>query len=409
MRKVRYLLCTLLVAIAIFSFSIPATAAVTGTISGQVVNKTAGGSAIGALQVTLTPWVDGKPATNIKQATVDSSGKFSFAGLSVEAGTAYVVSTRFQDADYEYVDVTSTSDYPDQISLTTEKPTVTIELGVFDSTTSDAAISVSSAHLILEDSGGALQVIEVWRFLNTGDKTFIGAGTPKQTLKFTLPSGATSFSPGQGFLPVATTTGMADTMPVLPGNTDVNYAYVIPYSGKTLTFTRKADYATAGFGILVKDSGLKVTSVLLTNQGPLDMGTSTKYILLDGKGIPKGADIDLSFSNLGATSDVSSGSGAGNDFIWPIVAAVLALALVAAIAIPRMKRPTAFAANTGQTSQNIPGSQGLPDEKGLLQELARLDDDFEAGRIKEADYREQRSAAKSKLIELYGQNKGSGR
>ncbi|MDO8473089.1 MAG: hypothetical protein Q7T05_04650 [Dehalococcoidia bacterium] len=401
----KYLICAILLLAGTLSFSLTAVADTAGTISGQVVNMTPNGTSIGALQVTLTTYANGQVSADQKTGAVDASGKFSFAGLSLDATAAYGVSTHFQDADYQYVDLSSTSDYPDRISLTAAKPSVTVQIDVYDSTTSDADISISSGHVILEDSAGAIQVIEVWRFVNSGAKTYVGApGSPRTTLKFTLPSGATSIAPGQGLLPVTVAGGIADTLPVLPGNTDVNFGYMIPYGGSTMTFTRKADYPVATFGLLVKDTGVKVASVSLTSSGPQDMG-GTKFVMLNGTNVAKGADIDVSFSNLGGSS--GGGSSGGSAFIWPIVAAVLALALVAAIAYPRLRKRNAAVPVTGNEAPSLDVA-GLNDKKALLQELARLDDEFEAGRIKESDYRAQRSSAKSRLVELYGRNMGNG-
>jgi hypothetical protein len=49
---------------------------------------------------------------------------------------------------------------------------------------------------------------------------------------------------------------------------------------------------------------------------------------------------------------------------------------------------------------------GESDEHNLLIELARLDDDFAAGRIPENAYRTQRAAKKARLIKLMSGKRG---
>jgi hypothetical protein len=47
-----------------------------------------------------------------------------------------------------------------------------------------------------------------------------------------------------------------------------------------------------------------------------------------------------------------------------------------------------------------------PEREGLLRAIARLDDDFEAGRLPEADYRERREALKRSLLAISGEGDG---
>src|SRR3972149_320823 len=104
----------------------PALATGEGVISGQVVNKTANGSAVGTVEVTLTQYLNGTATSDGQKVTTDAAGKFEFRGLSADNGTAYTVSTSFQDADY----------ISEDIVLTSASPLQSVELDVYDSTTS---------------------------------------------------------------------------------------------------------------------------------------------------------------------------------------------------------------------------------------------------------------------------------
>ncbi|MBI2957518.1 MAG: carboxypeptidase regulatory-like domain-containing protein, partial [Chloroflexi bacterium] len=104
----------------------------TGTINGRVVNKTPGGSPLGALQVTLTTY-NNTTAGSKQQATADGAGKFQFDGLSLDPATTYTVTTRFQDVEYAWA-----SEKRDRVALTATAPSANIELVVYDTTTSSS-------------------------------------------------------------------------------------------------------------------------------------------------------------------------------------------------------------------------------------------------------------------------------
>ncbi len=87
----------------------PALAEGAGVISGQVVNKTADGYPIGAVEVALITYLNGKPTASQQKVTADAAGKFQFQGLSTDNGTAYTVNTTFQDAGYTSKPITLTA------------------------------------------------------------------------------------------------------------------------------------------------------------------------------------------------------------------------------------------------------------------------------------------------------------
>ncbi len=366
-----------------------------GVISGQVVNKTKGGSSVAGLGVTLTAYVKDTLISEQK-ATSDSAGKFEFTGLSNVASSSYSVKTSFQDADYS----------SDKLILTADSPSVTTELAVYDSTTSDENIQVSNGHMVVSADQGALQVMEVWRFTNTGDKTYIGAKgkTARATVKFTLPQGAGSVSPGQGFTPETTPTGIVDTATVPPGITDVDFTYVIPYNGADISILRKTDYPVANFKLLVKDSGVKVTSLSLTPQEPLDMG-GTKYVYFTAQNLPRGIEMDASFSGVTRQSNTPSGAS----IPWPWLAAgVGALSAIVLVSYSRLRKGQAPSLSPAGDMQPVSLAQTPNEKNSLIRELARLDDDYEAGKIIETEYRARRSKAKHRLTEILAKTRARG-
>ncbi|HLC22961.1 MAG TPA: hypothetical protein VJL08_00720, partial [Dehalococcoidia bacterium] len=336
-----------------------------------------------------------------QKTIIDSTGKFEFKGLSVDPANAYQVKTRFQEADY----------VSEKATLKADNPSQNIELTVYDSTSGDETIQASNGHMVVYIDQGNLDVLEVWRFSNTGTKTYIGTQgkTGRVTLRFTLPAGATAVSPGEGFAPETIDTGIADTMAVPPGLTDISFSYVVPYVGSSVTLSRKADYAIANFGLLVQDAGGTVKSVALAKSDPLDMG-GAKFQYFTAKNLSRGADIDASITGLGASSGSANSALPSQGFPWPwLLVGVLALALLATLAYPQLKKRQALAQSAAGRALPQGATQEPSEEKALLRQMAQLDDEYEAGKIKEPDYQLRRFETKARLMEIYARGKGSGK
>lgn len=386
------LILTLLAVVATI-WATPALAAGEGSISGQVVNETPGGSAIGLLDVTLITYSNGKQADGEQKTTVDSAGRFEFKGLSTETGTTYRVGTTFQDADY----------ISPEITLTAESLAQSVELSVYDATTSDANIYVSNGHIIAFTNQGGLDLTEVWRFSNVASRTFTGTKgkTGRSTLQFTLPDGAVLFSPGEGFTYENTDTGVVFTRAVPPGVTDISFTYVIPYQGSNITISRKADYPIADFRFLVEDTGVKVTSAALTAGGVKTIN-GTNYQDFFAGNLAKGATLDASFS--GIVKPNAASSEPFSPLPW-LLGGIVVLGLVFAFAYTRLKKKQMFAGSPASLVAAQQAEQSSGEEDALLQEMARLDDDHGAGMLEEAEYRARRSRAKGRLAEIFASSR----
>lgn len=356
-----------------------------GSISGQIVNKTPGGPQVGDLEVALIGIQSSVPLSSPMTTKADADGKFQFSGLTVDPGIVYV-------AQVGYLDVYYTSD---DTQLTAESASQTIELAVYETTESDAAIKVANAHMVLDFLPGQVDVLEVWRFANSGDRTYVGtkSGESRNTLRFSLPAGASGVDHGEGMAPEPTSNGIVDTLPVIPGVRDIAFAYSIPYQSSKLTITKKADYAIDSFGLLAKgDGGVAVSSVALTKGDPLNMGGVT-YLSYSAKGVAAGADLDASLSGLPvSTTDGKGSSMPSIPLIW-VGAGVVGLALVVGIAYPIIRRRRAAVA--------VGSGFGAEDERqALLMRIAKLDDEFEAGTLGEQEYQSRRSELKRRVAAL---------
>ena len=384
-RVVRLMSAFLAIA-AITGGASPALAAGEGAISGQVVNKTANGSTVSAVEITLTTYLNGTATSDQQKVTTDAAGKFEFKGLPTDSGTAYAVSAIFQDASYA----------SKEINLTSTNFSQTVDLDVYDSTTSDENIQVSNGHMVVYVIQGDLHVEEIWRFSNIGDRTFIGTRgkTAGTTLRFTLPAGATYLSPGPASSIETTGTGVASNVAVPPGITDVTFSYFIPYQGSSMTILRKTNYPIANFSLLVEDAGVKVTSTALTSGTP-QMMNGTNFLYFTANNVAANTELDAALSGIINPSAASSETFS----LWPwMLGGVGMLGLVVTVAYSQLKKKQTTTVSPAPSDR----SSGQSDEDALLMELAQLDDAYEAGTTGENEYRAQRARAKARLIEAYG-------
>ena len=368
----------LLVVIFTLSLAAPASAAEDGVIEGRLVNGTTGGSSVANLEITLDTHLNNAEMA-LTTTETDAEGHFSFDGLETEPGYSYQVIVTYQEADY----------YGEGLTFNEGETTKSTEVTVYDSTTSDEAIKVVMSHAIIYIDGDILRILENYVFINEADRTYIGskevAPGIRETLRFSLPVGASELQPGTGLLEGSIYTsqnGFVDSMPVLPGDKLVTYSYRIDYSSGAYEFSRRVNYPMASFDLLVQGEGTRVTSGQLTTEGLLEF-EGIFYNHLSGVNFDPGEMLLAQLSNL-------SGSNEPGIVIWvTLTLAVLAAGVTFSYFIRRKRlQPVSPVESYEQRQQR------------LLVELAQLDDDFETGKIQEESYRRLRSVKKAQLIEL---------
>ncbi len=366
-----------------FWLSLPATVlaaeAGNGKIEGQLVNGTAGGSSVANQEVTLTTYLN-DAESGTKTAQSDADGRFVFDGLSTDSGYSYEVKLNYQEADYT----------GERLSFAAGESVKSTELKVYDSTSSDAAVKISAAHTLSYPGEGSIEVVEYLIFTNDSDRSYVGSGeiTPtgtRRTLKLPLPEKTTELQYGGELMSCCVLqngSNLSDTMAVLPGEKLIAYSYKVNYSGEGYTFSRKVDYPVASHNVLVQGEETQVNSNRLMSGGLLEM-EGDKFNTFGANDLAPGETLDVQLSNLPRSTTQMT-------VIW--VALTLAV-LAGGFGLSRRFKK-------GQLQPVPVKSNSEQERQKLLVALAKLDDDFESGKVQQEVYQRQRAEKKSQLVTL---------
>lgn len=368
-----------------------------GSISGQILMGSAGGTIDGPLTVKLASYRDGQ-LQDTREAAAGEGNTYSFAGLSTDAGYEY-----FAFVEYKGVAYGTSSLALNEVRFRTA------DFIVYEPTEEQAVLRVLRDTIVITRVNAnekQLTVLEIVEFENSSDRTYLPATTggagPMGLLRFGLPPGARDLQPAgplTGFQLAAVDAGFATDMPLRPGRTLVSFTYQLDYSGlrgQTFRYEKALPYTTDRVTILVGDRRLGVGSPALRDAGPASIGSQT-YRQYDSASGPVVGPLPVAISGLPGTFPFDL-SGPAVRYAGLILATALAgLALIRGLAGRRAGgaaggRPEILIGGT------VEGAEAA--EAALLLETARVDIDFERGRIPEDVYRRERAALTHRLVEL---------
>jgi hypothetical protein len=295
-----------------------------GTIEGAVINGTADTGPVEGLEVRLRVFVGMEESTSLT-ATTDAQGTFRFENLDTSTDRSYLVLTTYQGVTYSQ----------GLLSFEPGQDAVSVELLVYATTTDDAQVGVERAHLFLTLSEGGVEATELYVFVNTGDRTYVGTEEVDGRLwtsQFTLPEGGHDLvfddgSLGGRFLP--TESGFVDTEPQWPGSTSVMFHYALDCERGECDLSREIEHPIANLNVLVPEAAVQVQSAQLTFEGRRD-AQGAAYLNYVGRDLAPGQRLDLRLrlEEAGPAPAVSQSRGT-QSLPWIILGAVLVgLALI---------------------------------------------------------------------------------
>jgi mono/diheme cytochrome c family protein len=362
------------------------------TISGQVTNGTTGEPLTGEGQAIaqLRGFTVDLQITLDMTTTVGTDGRFHFDLTDVSPEWFFRIGVTYKDIEFG-------SDFG-QISFVQRE--IELPVTVYEKATDPAAISVNQLHIVAVFGNGVIEFSELYVVSNNDQTVFVGPGgdVTQGTFEIELPADAQqpTFQRGFGsldsFLPanevIPTDDGWADTLPVRPGGGTLNLlvSYILPYEDGA-TITHALNYHTTSVNLVIPDAGIQVgTADGWVSGGQQAMG-NTAVSTYSQSNLPAGSTLRLALTGEpSATGSVGSALSGNNTAELLIGGGVILIAAAVAVFAVRRWR--------GEGYEDM-------DADELIQALADLDDEYEAGLIDEEEYLQERDDLKAELLAIW--------
>ena len=357
-----------------------------GTVSGQVINQTAGGGSTAGVSVILVSFGH-KEQAPLGQLTnqADTNGRYRFTGLDRDPNIVYITVARYQNVTYP-------SDQPFQLQ---NQAAALPDISVYDATTTDDAIQLESLNLLVMGADqGTVQLMEMGALINNADRTFVSTNPQDQALaraiKFALPNGALRVQMQTGFSDkdvIPGVGGVQVTSPIPPGRHQFAMSFQLPYNGSSADLSMQLPYPTGSYSVYLPDSGIKLEGSRLTACGVTQLGGQS-YSLYSSTNLPKSTLVGGQLSGLSPT-------GAPGPNELALISLGVVLFLVGGGVILFGARTRSAVPHT-----QVRGADTEQERLDLVVRLAALDERFAAGEISQSDYAAERDRGKQRLREL---------
>jgi len=403
------LLASILILFLSIVSSVPAHAAGTGHITGQLLDGSNHNAPLASQQITLQ-MAEGNNTRDLATATTDAQGTFSFDNLSIDKTISYAVYIRYQGA--QYVSGLMTLD---------SNPSPRLNLTVYQATQSTDNIAVVDATVLVHEPNlqkGTITVSEVFEFMNLNNRTYVGPldaskGRPN-ALSFSLPSGTKSITLGKGFpgyQVIQVDRGMASDAAILPGQNEFSFSFEVPYSASTLDLNYTTMYPTVLLTFLIPPD-IHASSHELSSQGVVPDKDQHLYNRFVANALPANKNIQLHLEGLAINTPLNIG------VVWLIVAILLMSAVVSvtwfllrakhhrSAAQFQKRREQVYKKNERNgvdqefANKKRKSSISVDRKQKLLEDLLALDQAYEAGKLSKAAYQERRNKTKAQLRSL---------
>jgi hypothetical protein len=414
-------------------------------IAGQVTNGSRNKAPAAGATIKLVRMDEQNGgAAVLRTAKADARGAFDMGRVDVPQDDLLFARVEWQGYPY----ISPAYDGGKQLQGFDIKPEK-LELAVFDTTEDDPPMAFSVHHVAVKTEGANLKCIERIVVENGSNKTYIGTGKNGITILLPLPKGAkdVKIDPRLVDAKLHNFNGVYGvSKPIMPQEAGQRNAviveYTMPWTKEGVNLSRKLQYPTLFFFVAREESDkeLQVNAPQLgkdeTQELPIDGGMQKRIV--NPIGSPQGPEPALQ-----AGTDVKIVvTRPTNPLVWAFVAfvgalcAIVPLTLLRKRAAPRkpivvtngdigvntgkshpvgaevthnggarkIAEPATGASVNGRIHTALAVSPDLiampPAARELIDRLAQLDEDWEAGKIERDVYDERRAAWKTKLIEL---------
>jgi hypothetical protein len=360
-------------------------------VVGRVINGSAGGSVPAGIEVVLYVFLDTEEEGTYT-TSVAADGTFRFEDLSLAEGETLIARVVYEGVEYS----------SDPATVESAQDELALELTVYETTQDPSDVQVAQLHLFISRVEDRIRIGEYHLIGNTGDKTYVGQLDPESgrslTLSYALPEGAEELTfdgAGLGERFVEREGGFADGEPILPGASTVEtlFSYELPFRAD-MQVERSFDVPVSSVVLLLSEQDISLEGAGIASAGALDtqMGPAFSYTagpIMAGESLvftlldrPQAAMPSAPFSS--STTGSPLVRNAAREISVGLV--VLAAAVVVAYFLWQ------------------PSAEGSPPRaaRPLVEAIAALDADFQAGEVAEKSYQRKRRALKRQLRTLIG-------
>lgn len=369
-----------------------------GLITGSVFNASANGTSPSGMEIMLHGF-DGEEQVISEITATDTDGQFSFEDVEVQPGRLFFATLDYQGVGYR----------SDVLHYLPGEGELDLAITVFESNQDVDALQVDRLHVFFDPSvEGVLQVLELWVISNPTDQVIVPMDG-EISLEVPLPAGTENLQfegDELGERYILTENGFGLRAPVLPGSgvEELVFSFNLPYE-RSVDFDQQILNPVQAVVLMAPGEGLEIRGEDLEDLGVQTMGTLE---LRNYRGASLSPGESLQFRIAGPSTD------------FPLTELAIGLAAFGAALVvaglwwfrSRGDQPGAPDVHLLEREFPEPSAsqerdsevrvEGTASREELVQAIAALDDDYEAGRVESDEYQARRALLIHQALDTSG-------
>ena len=275
-------------------------AKVSGRVTVHAVQATEGADKPGPDAVTVQLYHRGRVLKTL-EGKLDKYGVAVFDDVPLNAPVFPVVTVSHAGVKYQAAGEQMAPGKTDQ----------KVRVKVHETTTDRPELQMPMRHVMLRVVPGGLQVQEMLSVANPADRSWVGQADEQgemRTLSFSLPAGARHVQLGAGFdscCSKVTEGRIVNAMPVVPGTTKFQFAYVIPAEDQSVDLPLNTDLPVKHMMVFLPAEHREVTVDGLDEMGVMKAG-KRQVRVWRGANLPADETASLTVEAIPATAEPTS-------------------------------------------------------------------------------------------------------
>lgn len=326
---------------------------------------------------------DSTGATEVvtRELVLDATGQYTFDGLERVENRIFVVDIAYQGVTYSSELIVPAAD---------QSEIAVAPITLYETTEDYSTLVFEQAHFFIDMADVSMQVIGVYTFSNTSDKTIIIRATiDVPFLKAPANAQNVSYDITKESAPLLQAEG-GFAIPPSDKPYGIVVLYTMPYNGN-LELSQPLVLPASSVLVLAPE-GVKVKTSQLT-RGDTQSFNNGSYISYQGKDFKAGDTITLQLSgNPKGSSSAASGNSRQGLLIG---VGALGVALISAGAWLYLRDRRRFAEEEGEEEEDA-----MESEEDILDAIIALDDLHRTGKINDEAYQARRAELKSRLKDM---------